>query len=339
MYRRIRNNSRRSNRRNRNRRNTRNNSNIFKTKAQRVSNRPFIKPRRAGFGTIATNTTRRIVAYPSSGVKPNKKTPAPASSWWLDKLDWFASLALQLLGVFLNIGDENTEKFCLTGAASCLMVNSSFVLQSSPFSTVISGKQFNIPFEQYRIVWIKFYINPIVDLSRRGGSYACAVIPLDDNAKSSDIAIDFESVLKQPGSLVKPIDRASSVSWSPNLLEYGMRWHDLSANKAVCAFVISFSDLALNNPDYGGTSSEEFTPQKAGFELIVESRVEVRRPGVSTLDSDMIYSDPTIIKINGSERSGFVSFSDVTWRAGVGHISPENLIQDFSDMHSVVSLE
>lgn len=338
MYRRNRNSARRTGRRGRSGRNTRRNINIFKTKVQKVSNRPYIKPRKSGFGTIATNITRRIISYPSSGVQPSKRTPAPKSSWWLDRLDWFASLALQLIGVFLNIAEEeNVEKFCLTGAATRLMINPAFVLQAAPYST-ISGKTISVPFEQFRIIWIKFYVNPIVDLSRRGGSYACAVIPVDDGGNADDIAIDFDSVLKQPGSLVKPIDRASSVSWSPDILEYGLRWHDIRAEKPVCAFVISFSDLALNNPDYGGISSEEFTPQKAGFEIMVESRVEVRRPGVSSMSGEMICSDPSIIRVNGLSRSGYVNFSDVIWREGTGHVLTENVVQDYSDNQSILSL-
>lgn len=312
-------------------------NNIFNRKVQRVKNRPYIKPRRPGFGNVTTNITRRLMAYPSSGVQPKPDQPAPKSSWWLDSLSWLSSVALQLIGVFLA-GYENPHdgqvKFCVTGAATRIAIDSGFILQSSPLA-ISQNTNIHIPFEQYRVLWLRFVVTPIVDVARRGGSYACAIIPLDYSSTIKDVDIDFDSVIRQPGSVIRPIDKPCSVSWSPSILEYGLRWHDI-ANKGdppMCVFVISFSDLALNKADVGGKQSDEYCPQKAGFEIMFESRVETRRPGLVERNVTMNYSDPTVIKLIGLNRRSEVLFSSVKWDKGLGVVNDTDLI-DIYDRHS-----
>lgn len=328
-------NSRRRNFRRRRTNFNRRNNNIFKRKVQRVSNRPYIKPRNAGFGNVATNITRRLIAYPSSGVKPSPEKPAPDSSWWLDGLSWLSSVALQLLGVFVSLVDEDDKKikFYLTGAGTRIEVDSGFILQSCSLA-INQRTNIHIPFEQYRLLWIRFVITPIVDVSKRGGSYACAIVPLDYNGSVNDVDIDFDNVMRQPGSVIRPIDKPCSVSWSPSVLEYGLRWHDIKDKQdpPMCVFVISFSDLALKDPDEGGTSSAEYNPSKAGFEIIVESRVEVRRYGLTERNVTLRYSDPSVISLRGLDRKCEVLFSSVKWNKGLGVIENEddiiNVVRD-----------
>lgn len=305
-------------------------SNFFKRQVQRVGNRPYIKPRRPGFGNVSTNVTRRLIAYPSSGVRPSPDKPAPKSSWWLDGLSWLSSVALQLLGTFI-VGNENDNetKFCIVGAATRIEIDSGFILQSCPLA-ISQGSNINIPFEQYRLIWLRFLVTPIVDVGTRGGSYACAIVPLDYNGKVSNVEIDFDSVMKQPGSVIRPIDKPCSVSWSPSVLEYGLRWHDIAdtGDPPMCTFVVSFSDLALTKPDFGGTKSEEYNPQKAGFEIMVESRIEVRRHGLTSRNVKLRYADPTVIQLNGLYRKGQVLFSDVKWNSeGYGSFENEKFIE------------
>lgn len=295
--------------------------NIYKRKVQQVRNRPYLKPRRSGFGNIASNITRRLVAYPATG---------NTSSWWLDSLKWLSSVALQLIGMTITMGDDDSDvgvtKFCVIGAATRILIDSGFILQASPLAVPANEKTIKIPFEQYRIMWIRILVNPIVDVSKRGGSYACALVPLD--GQGNEVDTNFDCVIRQPGSIVRPIDKPCSVSWSPSILEYGLRWHDINntLDKPVCAFVISFSDLALNQPDGGGTTSNEYTPQKAGFELFVESRVEVRRSGIVERSVKLKYSDPSVIKIYDYNRCYEVLSNSVTWDNGVGSCKNTDLI-------------
>lgn len=322
-----RNGGKRRNMRGRNNTSRGRNNNIFKRRVQRVSNRPYLKPRKAGFGNVSTNVTRRLMAYPSSGVKPNPDKPAPKSSWWLDGLSWLSSVALQLMGTFLAAEESDEVKFYITGAATRIIVDAGFILQSSPIA-IVNNTNIHIPFEQYRLLWLRILVTPIVDVARRGGSYACAIVPLDRDGSPDDIEIDFDTVIRQPGSVIRPIDRPCSVSWSPSILEFGLRWHDIKAtgDKPICAFIISFSDLALNKPDHGGKSSEEYCPQKAGFEIIVESRVETRRAGMTDRNVTLNYADPRIITVKGIHGRHEVLFSSVKWQDGVGIVQKSDLI-------------
>lgn len=267
------------------------------------------------------------MAYPSSGVPPSPDKPAAKSSWWLDSLSWLSSVALQLIGVLVAGSTENEKKFCIVGAATRINVDAGFILQSSPIG-IVKGTSIQIPFEQFRILWLRFVITPIVDVSRRGGSYACAIVPLDHGGDPSDVEIDFDSVIRQPGSVIRPIDKPCSVSWSPSILEYGLKWHDIKGAEdlPVCVFVITFSDLALNAADTGGKSSVEYCPQKAGFEIIVESRVETRRAGYTERSVQTRYADPSVIKVIGLNERFEVMHSAVKWQDGYGTVDATEII-------------
>lgn len=304
---------------------------IFKKRVQNIRNRPYMRPRRPGFSNVTSNVTKRLIMYPSSGAKPDPQHPAPSSSWWLDKLEWFASIALQLAGVFIAASpDEDSLKFYITGAATRVAITPIFLLMSSPMAIIREGKLL-VPFEQFRILWVKIFISPIVDSGIRGGSYVSALVPIAENEAIDDVSTDYDIVMRQPGSVIRPIDKPCSVSWSPSLLEYGIKWHDISDtdDRNVCVFVIAFSDLATNKADAPGSKSDEYNPHKASFEVIVESRIELRRPGLTTHSINTYTSDPTVISVTGINRRCEIPFDKVNWNNGLGTVSKADVIEDF----------
>lgn len=320
----------------RNRRNVRNKrrprNSIFKRRLYNLRNTTVFRPRKSGYNNLALSFARRFIAYPSSGVRPSPDKPVPKSAWWLDKLQWFGSLALQLIGIFIAaVGDDrDSASFAVTGAGTAFLVTPSTFLQ---FTSVAgkSGNKVIVPFEQARLLWLKATVTPIVDASVVGGSYACALIPLDSNQSIADVPTDFERICLQPGSVIRPMSKPVSVSWSPTLQEHSFQWHrigDSEESKShICAFVIAFSDMALAAPDKGGKDSQEYNPGKSGFELYFDGQVAVRQPGYSIFPPTLQYSDPTVVKMLKYDDEYYGKFSDVDWNQGVGSISFTKVVE------------
>ncbi len=340
----------RSNRRlsNRNRRIVRNKrrprNNIFKRRVYNIRNSTTHKPRKSGYNNLALSFARRFIAYPSSGAKPSPDKPAPKSAWWLDKLQWFGSLALQLIGIFIAAVDDEKDapSFAITGAGTAIMISPSTFLQSTSIANNSQGRVM-VPFEQAKLLWVKATVTPVVDASVVGGSYACALIPLDEDQSIADVPTDFERICLQPGSVIRPMSKPVSVSWSPTLQEHSFRWHrigDTGEHKVhLCAFVIAFSDMALASADKGGTGSHEYNPGKSGFELYFDGQISVRQPGVSIFRPTIEHSDPTVVKILRYGETHYGRFSDVKWKHGFGSIKKEAIIEKIIDRERSDSLD
>lgn len=330
----------RSNRRifNRTRRNVRNKrrprNNIFKRRIYNIRNSTVLKPRKTGYNNLALSFARRLIAYPSSGTKPSPDKPAPSSAWWLDKLQWFGSLALQLIGIFIAAAEndelDSNPTFAVVGAGTAILITPSTFLQS----TSIASKKDDsviVPFEQAKLSWIKATVTPVVDASVVGGSYVCAIIPLDADQSIADVPTDFERICLQPGSVIRPMSKPVSVSWSPTLQEHSFKWHRIGdtgeQQMHLCAFVIAFSDMALASADKGGANSKEYNPGKSGFEIYFDGQVVVRQPGISTFSPTLECSDPRVIKLLKYEREYFGKLSNVSWNNGFGTIKEDCIIE------------
>lgn len=322
---------------NRNRRNVRNKrrprNNVFKRRIYNIRNTAVHKPRKSGYNNLALSFARRLIAYPSSGSKPSPNKPAPQSSWWLDKLQWFGSLALQLIGIFIAaVEDEDTasSSFAVTGAGTAILITPSTFLQSTSIASNHDNKVI-VPFEQAKLLWVKATVTPVVDASVVGGSYVCAIVPLDADQSIADVPTDFERICLQPGSVIRPMSKPVSVSWSPTLQEHSFKWHRIgdTGEKSVhlCAFVIAFSDMALASADKGGSDSKEYNPAKSGFELYFDGQVTVRQPGISMFSPVLECSDPRVVKLLKYENEYYGRFSDVKWNNGIGNIDKSLLIE------------
>ncbi|CAH0731032.1 unnamed protein product, partial [Brenthis ino] len=231
-----------------------------------IRNSAVFRPRRAGYNNLALNFARRFLAYPSSGVKTSPDKPAPQSSWWLDALQWTGSLALQLIGIFLaGVEGETAAHFAITGAGTAIPISPRDLLVTTAIASRADNEsEIRVPFEQAKIMWLKATVTPVVDASVVGGSYACALIPMDSHQSKADLPTDFDSIMRQPGSVIRPMHKPVSVSWSPTIQEHSLKWHvigDTDEDAMHCvAFVIAFSDMALAKAGAGGTSSKEYYP-------------------------------------------------------------------------------
>lgn len=266
------------------------NINIFKRRVQNVSNRPTLKPRRPTFGNLAISTIRRLIAYPA------KKT-----KWWIDELTWKDNLPMQLHAV--NAGAKNY----VVGCGSTILFSTSTLLAPSPICVNAADKKL-IGFEQARILFIRATVTPIVNLSDRSGVFACAIVPLDNDEQAEDASNDFHILSLQPNSVVRPMTRPISVSWSPTLQEHSFQWEDIKKDKSVCALMVAFSDMALATAD---TDGSEYNPAKAGFEIIIECRLEVRRPGTAEVSEKVKMTDSRVVQIKAGDARLFHHFDDV----------------------------
>lgn len=266
------------------------NSNIFKRRVQNVSNRPNLKPRRSTFGNLAVNTIRRLIAY-----------PARKSSWWIDELTWKDNLPMQLHAA--NAGSKNYA----VGCGSTILFSTAMLLAPSPICVNASGRKL-IGFEQARIMFIRATVTPIVNVSDRSGVFACAIVPIDKDEKVEDASNDFHQLSLQPNSVVRPMTRPISVSWSPTLHEHSFQWEDIKRGRNICALMVAFSDMALVEADKDGS---EYNPAKAGFEIIIESRLEVRRPGTAEVSDKISMTDSRVVQIKHGNTKIFHHFDDV----------------------------
>lgn len=304
----------------------------------RLRPRTTLKPRGPSYNSLSIQCFRRFVAYPSSGVKPAPDKPAPKSSWWLDKLEWYGSLALQLLGTFISNAENDEPAFAVTGAGTQIYITPAFLLFNTAIAST-SGNDVSIPFEQARVTWVRITVNPIVDSSVRGGSYVGVLAPIEPGTLKSDVANSFDKLCLQPGAVVRPMTKPLSLTWSPTAHEYSTLWHQIGDTKEqpqsrIAVFSMAFSDMALAKADPGGKSSLEYNPGKSGFELYIEGCVLVRRPGTSVLDANNIhqYADPTIIAVHGHHRQQLIPFSDVEWKDGLATFQPPLSIDDLDEL-------
>lgn len=265
-------------------------SSIFKRRVQNVSNRPTLKPRRSTFGNLAVSTIRRLIAY-----------PARQNGWWIDELTWKDNLPMQLHAV--NAGSKNYS----VGCGSTILFSTAMLLAPSPIC-VNTSKSRLIGFEQARIMYIRATVTPIVNVSDRSGVFACAIVPIDNDEKVEDASNDFHQLSLQPNSVVRPMTRPISVSWSPTLHEHSFQWEDIKNERKICALMVAFSDMALTDADKNGS---EYNPAKAGFEILIESRLEVRRPGTSKVDDRVQSTDSRIVQIRSGNQKIFHHFNDI----------------------------
>lgn len=263
---------------------------IFKRRVQNVSNRSVLKPRRSTYGNLAISTIRRLIAYPTR-----------KSKWWIDELTWKDNLPMQLHAA--NAGSKNYT----VGCGSTILLSTATLLSPSPICVNASGKKY-IGYEQARIVFVRATVTPIVNLSDRSGLFACAIVPIDKDEQTSDASNDFHQLSLQPNSVVRPMNRPISVSWSPTLQEHSFQWEDIKINRNICAFMVAFSDMALTEADNDGS---EYNPAKAGFEIIIETRLEVRRPGTAEVTDRFQFSDPRIVQVFNGRRKSYCHFDDV----------------------------
>lgn len=265
-------------------------SNIFKRRVQNVSNRPTLKPRKPTFGNLAISSVRRLIAY-----------PARQQKWWIDELTWKDNLPMQLHAA--NAGSKNYT----VGCGSTILFSTSTLLSPSPICVNANNKKY-IGYEQARIVFIRATITPIVNVSDRSGLFACAIVPIDRDETTSDASNDFHQLSLQPNSVVRPMTRPISVSWSPSLQEHSFQWEDIKRRNNICALMVAFSDMALIEADKDGS---EYNPAKAGFEIIIESRLEVRRPGTAEVSDNLSTSDSRTVQVKTSEGRKFYHFDDL----------------------------
>lgn len=266
------------------------NSNVFKRRVQNVSNRPVLKPRKSTFGNLTFNTFRRLIAY-----------PAKKDKWWLDELEWDDSLPMQLHST------KAGSKTYVVGCGSTVLFSLSDLLSTAPICCHNNHDIF-VGYEQARIMFVRFTVTPIVNVSDRSGVFACGVAATSVEETVADASNDFRVLSQQPNSVVRPMTRPISVSWSPTLQEHAIQWELIQSAKPVCALMIAFSDLALIKAD---TDGSEYNPAKASFEILVESRVEVRRPGTAKLTRKLTYSDPRLMQIRRKDHLEYVSLDDV----------------------------
>lgn len=297
-------------------------SSLFRRRVQPIRNRKTMRPRPSGYNNIALSTFRRLISYPSSGHSPTPGERPPKSSWWLDKLEWFGSIALQLIGVMLTIAQDDDllkdGSFAITSVGTSIGISAGDLLSTSAISTQGENGECSVPYEQARILWVKAHIVPIVDTSVRGGTYAAAIVPIETHGAIEDVSHDFEVLSLQPGSVIRSITQPVSVSWSPTILEQGLQWYDLNVTQNVndspaCVLVIGFSDMALNSLDSGGTKSAEYTPKKSSFEVHLEGRVEVRRPGYAVISKKLHYSDSRYVLLKSFGSKKLYRHSDIEW--------------------------
>lgn len=307
---------------------------VFRRRVQMVSNKPAMRPRPPGFNNLAISCVRRLISYPSSGVKPDPNKPTPASSWWLDSLKWSGSVALQLLGLFLtsiNRKDPKAAQFAITGCGASIAFSPSDLLAYSPVAVGASDGKANCPFEQGRIIWIRAHISPSPDLGQRGGFYAAAFVPVQAEAGKiviGEVAHDFDLLAVQPGSVIRPVTSPMSVSWSPTLMEQGAQWRNLGISASggndntSVVLALAFSDMAT---DKAPTPQDEYRPARALMECHIDGRVEVRRPGYVQIQRSITYTDPTKVSVSLEGVKYAIPHEHITWEGGIGRVNSRSL--------------
>lgn len=245
-------------------------------------------------------THRRFAAYPSVAGKTDW-----LSSLW-KSLQFWGSIALKLSSLIVSINDDFSAgtytTFCSVAIAigpEDFAANSSYCRKSK--DALAKTGRVVVPFERIRLHRYNFRFVPSVDLSKRGGTYAVACVPVDplsivDDASTvrllENYDVTFEQVCQYNGAKIARTDREIRLSVVPTgvaktpraigtttIIEDGTTY--AVNDNPTHVLMIAYSDLASSDADI----KDAYLPAHGLFEIHSTCDYELCDPAYG-LDED-----------------------------------------------------
>lgn len=230
----------------------------------------------SGHGTVAWNCIRRITVI-SRKVQRGKLAKG---RWWLTKLKGFSDQVMQM-----TMSMRGDYWWCTGSVQSCL-IGPSDLISSSPLSYSLGGGRI-LQFAQGRIMHLRITFIPNTITSKRGGSFACAIVPLTvgEALRYSSQLYDkdhftYDDVINFPNAVVACPDKPISLVYVPRPSDRCYDWLDLGSGPATTLkdyglrLVYAYRNMtALRQDQQNAYDMDHFC-----CELVLDGRVEVRSP-------------------------------------------------------------
>lgn len=248
---------------------------------------------RTGTGQMAVH--RRIVLFP----KVN-------DSQWLQKLSWFASVALKLFALVTGVSDDLIASSANVGSGTVIVLGPGDFAAFSPVAIPIVTSKADkevvclkaFPYERASLRTVHIRIVPSVDIGERGGMYAACLIPIDPydstlvgNFQAKQIldrySCNYDDIIKNPRARMAPVNKTLTLSLTVNQKPSNIRIHWDNADGFIntypsCALLVAFSDLAAKQ----AAIDSNYAPNKSLFEVHMTGHVLFSEPGEITVKHD-----------------------------------------------------
>lgn len=232
--------------------------------------------------------------------------PKVTDSAWLEKLSWFASVALKLFALVTGVSDDLKATSANVGSGSVIILGPGDFAAFSPVSVPITSTRTDkevkclkaFPYERAALRKVSIRIVPSVDIGERGGMYAACLIPIDavdstlvGNFQSNMIlnrySANYDDIIKNPRAKMSPVNRSLTLSLRLSGRPSNIRIHWDDSEGFVntypnCALLVAFSDLAAKE----ATVNSNYSPNKSLFEVHMTGDLEFSEPSEITIQHD-----------------------------------------------------
>lgn len=232
--------------------------------------------------------------------------PKVKDSQWLEKLSWFASVALKLFALVTGVSDDLIASSSNVGSGSVIILGpgdfAAFAPVAIPIVTSKTDKEVKclkaFPYERAALRKVSIRIVPSVDISERGGMYAACLIPIDavdstlvGNFQAKMIldrySASYDDIIKNPRAKMSPVNRPLTLSLKLGGKPSNIRihWDDTEGfvnTYPTCALLVAFSDLAAKE----GQIDSNYSPNKSLFEVHMTGDVSFTEPSEITVVHD-----------------------------------------------------
>lgn len=252
-----------------------------------------------GQNTTRVPVHRRLVLY------PNVK-----DAGWLQKLAWYASIALKLIKLVVGVADDLRADSVITGSGTSMILGPGDFASVAPFSVSQGNANADhleirhFPFERASLRSVTAKIVPSVDLGTRGGMYAACLMPIDGVDDTLGLTRhelirrypnSYDDIIKNPRAklvqVTKPIQLSLTLPGRPSNIRYVS---DTEASKTTfrnafptCVLCVAFSDLAEKQTSV----ASNYAPNKALFEVHLKGDLAFHEPGDLNIGQNDAVSD------------------------------------------------
>lgn len=260
----------------------------------RNRNRAGAQTFKLGSGITPISAIGRILTFPR---KVSAKGTPDTTKWWIEGLKWAGSVVMTLITTLLT--EQAFEEHRLTlaepekcnytaastvvGSVQLLRFGATDILARSPLCRTFFNKKVSdgvatvVPFRQIRLSSVSFRITPGVPITKRGGMYVVALLPITENEADSLIEADmwtFQRVARLPGAIMQSTVAPITLSYKPKRSEFAYLWKEIGGMHPEFALklFIAYEDFSSNTAD----TSAEYSLTESSFHIFWRGNVQLR---------------------------------------------------------------
>lgn len=261
---------------------------------KRTSRRTGAKRRSLGSGITPVTALGQVLAFPK---KVGESGKPDSGKWWIEGLKWAGYVVMQLITTLLTaeameahrksyplLGLERfTEAATVVGCVQVLYFGATDIIARSPVCRIVPtdttalGSVTTVAFRQERLKFVHFRITPGVPVTKRGGLYAVALLPITEIEAETTVERGrwtFSRVCNLPGAMVQATAQTANISYVPKVSDFAYQWKQLGVKHPEFALklFIAYEDFSANTAD----TSAEYSLTESAFHVSWRGGVHLR---------------------------------------------------------------